>query len=344
MSRYLLVQLVLSRAQALRRLVQPERQRAVRASTSPTPPRGSSCKDNIPLLDCPDKDIEETYYFRWWTFRKHIKQTPDGFVITEFLPTVGWAGKHNTISCAAGHHLHEGRWLHDPKYLDDYSTFWFRKGGAVRSYSFWAADSHLGALLRHRRQRWRWTCCPTWSRTTRPGRRTTATPTACSGRSTTATAWRSPSAAAATARRSTATCTATRWPSRSIAELRRPKRPGQDVSRQGRADQAAGAGEALGRRGAVLQSPAARRKARAGRRPRAARLHAVVLQPARRRQVRRLEAAHGPEGLLRPLRPDDGRAAASQVRGLLPGPRVPVERPELAVSPRPSRSPPWPTC
>ena len=31
---------------------------------------------NIPLLDCPDKEIEEIYYFRWWTFRKHIKQTP----------------------------------------------------------------------------------------------------------------------------------------------------------------------------------------------------------------------------------------------------------------------------
>jgi len=98
-------------------------------------------KENIPLLDCPDKEIEEIYYFRWWTFRKHLKPTPEGFVITEFLPTVGWAGKHNSISCAAGHHLHEGRWLHDPKYLDDYSIFWFRKGGEPRRYSFWAADS-----------------------------------------------------------------------------------------------------------------------------------------------------------------------------------------------------------
>ena len=98
-------------------------------------------KNNIPLLDCPDKDIEEIYYFRWWTFRKAVQQTPDGFIITEFLPNVGWAGKHNSINCAAGHHLHEGRWLNDPKYLDDYSLFWFRKGGSPRSYSFWAADS-----------------------------------------------------------------------------------------------------------------------------------------------------------------------------------------------------------
>ena len=104
-------------------------------------------RSNIPLLDCPDKEIEEIYYFRWWTYRKHIKQTPDGFVITEFLPKVGWAGKHNTISCAAGHHFREGRWLNDPKFLDDYSVFWFRKGGSVRTYSFWAADSIWSRFL-----------------------------------------------------------------------------------------------------------------------------------------------------------------------------------------------------
>jgi predicted GH43/DUF377 family glycosyl hydrolase len=98
-------------------------------------------KDNVPLLECPDKQIEEIYYFRWWTFRKHLKHTPDGFVVTEFLPAVPWAGKDNSINCAAGHHLHEGRWLNNPQYLDDYSLFWFRKGGSARSYSFWAADS-----------------------------------------------------------------------------------------------------------------------------------------------------------------------------------------------------------
>ena len=66
---------------------------------------------NIPLLECPDKNMESTYYFRWWTYRKHIRKTPAGFVITEFLPDVNWSGKYNTISCAAGHHFYEGRWL-----------------------------------------------------------------------------------------------------------------------------------------------------------------------------------------------------------------------------------------
>ncbi len=104
-------------------------------------------KANIPLFECPDKDFERTYYFRWWTFRKHIKLTEDGLVITEFLPKVKWAGKYNTISCSAGHHFYEGRWLHDPNYLNDYSIFWLRKGGSVRSYSFWIADAMWARCL-----------------------------------------------------------------------------------------------------------------------------------------------------------------------------------------------------
>ena len=102
---------------------------------------------NIPWFECPDKDLQEIYYFRWWTYRKHVKKTPDGFVITEFLPKVGWSGKHNTISCPAGHHYYEGRWLHDPTPLDDYSVFWFRKGGQPRRYSFWAADALYARYL-----------------------------------------------------------------------------------------------------------------------------------------------------------------------------------------------------
>ncbi|MEO7768685.1 MAG: trehalase family glycosidase, partial [Ferruginibacter sp.] len=98
-------------------------------------------KNNIPFFDCPDKQLEATYYFRWWTFRKHIKRTTGGFVITEFLPAVSWAGKDNTINCAAGHHIYEGRWLHDTTIIRDYINFWFEKGGNLRSYSTWLADA-----------------------------------------------------------------------------------------------------------------------------------------------------------------------------------------------------------
>lgn len=102
---------------------------------------------NIPLFDCPDKMMEQTYYFRWWTYRKHIKNTPDGFVITEFLPDVPWAGRYNTISCTAAFHFYEGRWLHDQKYLNDYARFWFSGGGSARSYSFWVADALFNQFL-----------------------------------------------------------------------------------------------------------------------------------------------------------------------------------------------------
>ena len=98
----------------------------------------------IPLFDCPDEAFRRTYYFRWWTFRKHIRRTPDGFVVTEFLPRVGWAGEFNTINAAAGHHFYEGRWHHDARYLKDYARFWLEGEGRqqqARHYSTWLADS-----------------------------------------------------------------------------------------------------------------------------------------------------------------------------------------------------------
>lgn len=98
-------------------------------------------QQNIPLFECPDKQLEQTYYFRWWTFRKHIKKTPDGYILTEFLPPVPWAGKHNAINCPAGHHFYEGRWLHDPNYLKDYARFWYKGGGSLRAYSSWLTDA-----------------------------------------------------------------------------------------------------------------------------------------------------------------------------------------------------------
>jgi hypothetical protein len=85
-------------------------------------------QENIPFFDCPDKELERTYYFRWWMYRKHLVQTPDGWVVTEFMPKVPWAGKYNTVNLTACLHLAEGRWLRDPKYLDDYSRFWFDAG------------------------------------------------------------------------------------------------------------------------------------------------------------------------------------------------------------------------
>jgi hypothetical protein len=97
--------------------------------------------NNVPLLEVPDKEIEEIYYFRWYAFQKHIKNTPDGSVIDEFLDNVPWAGKFNTISAAAGHHIREARWLRNPTYAEAYAQFWFTPDAEPRRYSFAAADS-----------------------------------------------------------------------------------------------------------------------------------------------------------------------------------------------------------
>lgn len=100
----------------------------------------------IPLVDISNKTIEEIYYFRWQTYCQQIKKTPDGYVVTEFLPNVEWAGKYNTINCPAAHHFDEGRWLHNRTYLKDYAKFWFLdKEADPRKYSFWAPTVILDA-------------------------------------------------------------------------------------------------------------------------------------------------------------------------------------------------------
>jgi len=86
----------------------------------------SFVSENCPLFDCPDKDIEKTYYYRWWVYRKHIKKQSGRFVISEFI-------KRAPICCPAGHHLYEGRWLGNSNILDDYVAYWFTKSEGQRS-------------------------------------------------------------------------------------------------------------------------------------------------------------------------------------------------------------------
>jgi len=92
---------------------------------------------HIPLIDIPDKEIEAIYYFRWWTFRKHIKKTEKEFIISEFLPPVSWAGKYNSISSACGHHIKEGRWLRNEEAINAYIRYWYQGSDNLNSYSHW---------------------------------------------------------------------------------------------------------------------------------------------------------------------------------------------------------------
>jgi hypothetical protein len=92
----------------------------------------------IPLFECPDPEVEEMYYYRWWSFRKHLEQTSQGFVFTEFLT------RATPVSSALGHHLMEGRWLHDQNYLDDYVRYWLHGTNGLQplhKYSSWLEDA-----------------------------------------------------------------------------------------------------------------------------------------------------------------------------------------------------------
>lgn len=101
-------------------------------------------KNEIPLLECSDPIIEKTYYFRWWVYRKHIKNTPEGYVVTEFLPEVPWSGKYNVINAPIGHHIMEGRWLKNAaSYLNQYIDMIFKypeEGLRYSTWMIWAAE------------------------------------------------------------------------------------------------------------------------------------------------------------------------------------------------------------
>lgn len=107
---------------------------------------------NVPLFDCPDSALQTVYDFRWWSLRKHLKETPDGFIFTEFITKVNHAGKHNAISSALGHHIYEGRWLRNQQYLDDYIRFWLYvdpKHSVQRFHAFssWIDDAVYARYL-----------------------------------------------------------------------------------------------------------------------------------------------------------------------------------------------------
>ena len=96
----------------------------------------------FPTFTSSDRELDITYRYRCELYARHVKETPVGHVISEFLPDVPWAGIYNTISCAASHHFREGRWMQDPTPLHEYAAFWCTAGNP-RLYSFPLSDSVL---------------------------------------------------------------------------------------------------------------------------------------------------------------------------------------------------------
>jgi hypothetical protein len=114
---------------------------------------------NIPLFDCPDRGFEEMWYFRWWTLRKHIKTTPVGYAMTEFLVNRSYADQYNLISSGVGHHILESRWLRNPMWLDQIMNTWYKGNDGqpmkkIANYSSWMPHSLWGRYLVDGRKDW----------------------------------------------------------------------------------------------------------------------------------------------------------------------------------------------
>ena len=105
--------------------------------------------ENTPFFECSDKQIEQVYYYRWKLYKAHIRNAgQDQYVITEFINDVTWdRDPYSTINAAAMHHIYEGRWLKNNRYMDGYINYMFQQGGNNRSYSESVADAAYARYL-----------------------------------------------------------------------------------------------------------------------------------------------------------------------------------------------------
>jgi hypothetical protein len=103
-------------------------------------------EENIPFIDIPDKQIQDVYYYRWSVLQRHLRYTlpGTGYMVTEFMQPVFYAGPFGSINAAAGHHIEEAQWLRSTFYAQDYTQLWTRGPGDSAQYTHWiltAAES-----------------------------------------------------------------------------------------------------------------------------------------------------------------------------------------------------------
>jgi hypothetical protein len=91
-------------------------------------------QQNIPFFDSSDKAFEEMYYFRWYAWKKHLVHTPNGYLITEWLPKPNLAD-FGALPDAAPFHIAEARWLRTPAIAEDDARYWFSPGVDSHKYS-----------------------------------------------------------------------------------------------------------------------------------------------------------------------------------------------------------------
>ncbi|KAM7204984.1 carbohydrate-binding module family 13 protein [Rhypophila sp. PSN 637] len=120
-------------------------------------------EQNVPFLEVPNQQIQQVYYYRLQTYKEHLTYTGAqyGYLSSEFLKPVSYGAPYGGINAAAGHHIIEGRWLRDQKYVRDIVNYWLAGPGQfskpqvehvnkdatdwAHEYSFWAAT----AVWRH---------------------------------------------------------------------------------------------------------------------------------------------------------------------------------------------------
>ncbi len=103
---------------------------------------------NVPSFICSDPEVEEIYWFRWWSLRKHLKrdEASGRWVFTEFIT------KPRPVSSALGHHLMEMRWMRDQSFADDYVQYWLHGNNSrpqdhLHKYSQWLAHALWQRML-----------------------------------------------------------------------------------------------------------------------------------------------------------------------------------------------------
>ncbi len=105
-------------------------------------------KDNIPYLDIPDPTIRKSLPLRVCLTNRTYRETCRGYLllslfsrseafalrasgvgymITEFMQPVSYAGAFGSIDAAAGHHIEEAQWLRSTFYDQDYLHLWTRR-------------------------------------------------------------------------------------------------------------------------------------------------------------------------------------------------------------------------
>ncbi|XID94925.1 glycosyl hydrolase family 65 protein [Paenibacillaceae bacterium WGS1546] len=99
--------------------------------------------DHIPILDTPDDQMNEVYYYRWRLFENTIRRNASGrYEITEGAPGENY---HSVINAPSGHHIYEGRWLRNSEYIADYIEV--LRECVFPGYANWQADAIYAKYL-----------------------------------------------------------------------------------------------------------------------------------------------------------------------------------------------------